>query len=138
MNDSCESPCSSSSSSCPPLLTPTGSGPDVVGMFDMDPSDSLSSSSGQQNFDPMRHTFSEEELKPQPMIKKARKILVPDNMKVSLHVTKGTLTAVVSRLHLGGVGGLFWSMIVASFEGCRSLTSENIEPENTVFCLMDD
>lgn len=40
-----------------------------------------SDSSEQQNFDPRRHSFSEEELKPQPMIKKARKILVPDNMK---------------------------------------------------------
>lgn len=51
-------------------------------MFDMDPSDmALSNGNGQQNFDP-RQTFSEEELKPQPMIKKARKILVPDNMKV--------------------------------------------------------
>lgn len=83
MNDSCESPCSSSSSSCPPLLTPTGSGPDVVGMFDMDPSD-MSSNASQPGFDPRRHSFSEEELKPQPMIKKARKILVPDNMKVSV------------------------------------------------------
>ena len=84
MNDSCESPCSSSGSSCPPLLTPTGSGPDAVGLFDMDTSDTMSNSSGQQNFDNMRHSFSEEELKPQPMIKKARKILVPDSLKVSL------------------------------------------------------
>lgn len=84
MNDSCESPSSSSSSSCPPLLTPTGSGPDAIGMFEMDPSDmTMSSTSGDQDFDPRRHSFSEEELKPQPMIKKARKILVPDNMKVS-------------------------------------------------------
>ncbi|XP_061572984.1 D site albumin promoter binding protein b isoform X2 [Cololabis saira] len=82
MNDSCESPCSSSSSSCPPLLTPTDSGPDGCGMFEMEPSDvTMSSVSSQQNFDPRRHSFSEEELKPQPMIKKARKILVPDNMK---------------------------------------------------------
>lgn len=87
MNDSCESPCSSSSSSCPPLLTPTGSGPDVVGMFDMDPAD-MSSSSSQQNFDPRRHSFSEEELKPQPMIKKARKVLVPDNMKDEKYWTR--------------------------------------------------
>ncbi|XP_030014455.1 D site albumin promoter binding protein b isoform X1 [Sphaeramia orbicularis] len=83
MNDSCESP-SSSSSSCPPLLTPTGSGPDGIGMFDMD----ASSGSSQQNFDPRRHTFSEEELKPQPMIKKARKILVPDNMKDEKYWTR--------------------------------------------------
>lgn len=84
MNDSCESPCSSSPSSCPPLLTPTGSGPDVVGMFDMDPPEPMPSPSDQTSFDPMRHTFSEDELKPQPMIKKARKIQVPDNMKVSV------------------------------------------------------
>lgn len=52
-------------------------------MFDMDNSDmAMSSTSGEQDFDPRRHSFSEEELKPQPMIKKARKILVPDNMKV--------------------------------------------------------
>ncbi|XP_049587702.1 D site albumin promoter binding protein b [Syngnathus scovelli] len=84
MNESCESPSSlssSPSSSCPPLLTPTSAGPDAVGIFDMDPSDVvLSNGPGQQNFDP-RQTFSEEELKPQPMVKKARKILVPDNMK---------------------------------------------------------
>lgn len=84
VNDSCESPSSSSSSSCPPLLTPTGSGPDDVGMFDVDPSDMGTSS--QQNFDPRRHSFSEEELKPQPMIKKARKVLVPDNLKVRVRV----------------------------------------------------
>lgn len=101
MNDSCESPCSSSSSSCPPLLTPTGSGPDGAGMFDMDASDSMSSSSGQQNFD-LRHSFSEEELKPQPMIKKARKILVPDNMKVSLKPSLQQIgAAVVGNVPLG-------------------------------------
>lgn len=87
MNDSCESPSSSSSSSCPPLMTPTGSGPDGIGMFDMDASD-MDMSSEQQNYDP-RHSFSEEELKPQPMIKKARKILVPDNMKVHVQHTVG-------------------------------------------------
>uniref|UniRef100_A0A3B3V8P2 D site albumin promoter binding protein b n=1 Tax=Poecilia latipinna TaxID=48699 RepID=A0A3B3V8P2_9TELE len=89
MNDSCESPSSSSSSSCPPLLTPTGSGPDAIGMFEMDQSDmAMSSTSGEQDFDPRRHSFSEEELKPQPMIKKARKILVPDNMKDEKYWTR--------------------------------------------------
>ncbi|KAK5862178.1 hypothetical protein PBY51_017601 [Eleginops maclovinus] len=86
MNDSCESPCSSSSSSCPPLLTPTDSGPDGQGMFDMDSSDM--DMSGQPNYDPRRHSFSEEELKPQPMIKKARKILVPDGMKDEKYWTR--------------------------------------------------
>lgn len=86
MNDSCESPSSSSSSSCPPLMTPTDSGPDGGGMFDMDSSDM--DMSNQPNFDPRRHSFSEEELKPQPMIKKARKILVPDGMKDEKYWTR--------------------------------------------------
>lgn len=86
--DSCESPSSSSSSSCPPLLTPTGSGPDVCGMFDMDPSDMAMSGASQESFDPRRHSFSEEELKPQPMIKKARKVLVPDNLKDEKYWTR--------------------------------------------------
>uniref|UniRef100_A0A8D3ANK9 D site albumin promoter binding protein b n=1 Tax=Scophthalmus maximus TaxID=52904 RepID=A0A8D3ANK9_SCOMX len=90
MNESCESPSSSSSSSsCPPLLTPTDNEPDGIGMFDMDSSDmAMSSSSSQQNYDPRRHSFSEEELKPQPMIKKARKILVPDAMKDEKYWTR--------------------------------------------------
>lgn len=60
-------------------------------MFDMDPPDPLPSPSNQASFDPMRHTFSEEELKPQPMIKKARKIQVPDNMKVSVLAREGSV-----------------------------------------------
>ncbi|XP_046576787.1 LOW QUALITY PROTEIN: thyrotroph embryonic factor-like [Haliotis rubra] len=36
---------------------------------------------GQENFDPRKRAFSEEELKPQPMIKKSRKIFVPDDNK---------------------------------------------------------
>ena len=84
MNDSCESPssASSSSSSCPPMLTPTSSGSDE-GIFEMDPTDmALSSIPGQDSFDPRRHRFSDDELKPQPMIKKARKMLVPEDLKV--------------------------------------------------------
>lgn len=55
----------------------------------MDSSDmAMSSTSGEQDFDPRRHSFSEEELKPQPMIKKARKILVPDNMKDEKYWTR--------------------------------------------------
>lgn len=34
-------------------------------------------------FDPRKRKFSAEELKPQPMIKKARKVFIPDDMKVS-------------------------------------------------------
>ena len=122
MNESCESPSSSSSSSCPPLLTPTGNGPDVIGMFDMDPSDmAMSSVSSQQNFDPRRHSFSEEELKPQPMIKKARKILVPDNMKVS-----GSEVLTAASAHeqlLLRIFGIFaWFMTKNDYKNCfRSL-----------------
>ena len=54
--------------------------------FDPDPADlALSSVPGQEAFDPRRHRFSDEELKPQPMIKKARKMLVPNEQKV-LHL----------------------------------------------------
>ena len=51
--------------------------------FDPDPADvALSSVPGQEAFDPRRHRFTDEELKPQPMIKKARKMLVPVEQKV--------------------------------------------------------
>jgi len=36
---------------------------------------------GQTNFDPKRKAFSEEELRPQPMIKKSKKVFVPDDCK---------------------------------------------------------
>ncbi|XP_064802420.1 hepatic leukemia factor-like isoform X2 [Oncorhynchus masou masou] len=83
MNDDCGSPGSSvSSSSCTPLMTPTSNGPDVMGGFEPDAADvALSSVPGQDAFDPRRHRFSEDELKPQPMIKKARKMLVPADLK---------------------------------------------------------
>ncbi|CAL8299909.1 unnamed protein product [Lota lota] len=82
---------SSSSSSCPPG-PPSSVGPppppvadgnsDVLVNFDPDPADlALSSVPGQEAFDPRRHRFSDEELKPQPMIKKARKMLVPNEQK---------------------------------------------------------
>uniref|UniRef100_T1IP37 BZIP domain-containing protein n=1 Tax=Strigamia maritima TaxID=126957 RepID=T1IP37_STRMM len=41
----------------------------------------LANSPGEESFDPKSHTFSEEELKPQPMVKKSRKQFVPDDMK---------------------------------------------------------
>ncbi|KAM6967722.1 D site albumin promoter binding protein b isoform 2-T2 [Aplochiton taeniatus] len=84
MNDSCESPSPSPSpsSSCPPMMTPTPSTADVMETFEADPSDvALSSIPGQDAFDPRRHRFSDDELKPQPMIKKARKMLVPEDLK---------------------------------------------------------
>ncbi|CAB1351171.1 unnamed protein product, partial [Coregonus sp. 'balchen'] len=80
------SPSSTTSSSCPPGLPggpPVTNGTaDIMVNFDPDPADvALSSVPGQEAFDPRRHRFSEEELKPQPMIKKARKMLVPDEQK---------------------------------------------------------
>ncbi|XP_046699747.1 D site albumin promoter binding protein a isoform X2 [Silurus meridionalis] len=74
----------SPSSSCAPPPVPSTGAPaaDVIVNFDPDPADlALSSVPGQEAFDPRRHRFSEEELKPQPMIKKARKMLVPDEQK---------------------------------------------------------
>lgn len=80
---------SSPTSSCPPPPAPTTGAPaaDVMVNFDPDPADlALSSVPGQEAFDPRRHHFSEDELKPQPMIKKARKMLVPDEQKVGFPV----------------------------------------------------
>uniref|UniRef100_A0A8C5DMV4 D site albumin promoter binding protein a n=1 Tax=Gouania willdenowi TaxID=441366 RepID=A0A8C5DMV4_GOUWI len=69
----------------PPAAGANGSS-DLLVNFDPDPADlALSSVPGQEAFDPRRHRFSDEELKPQPMIKKARKMLVPHEQKV-LHV----------------------------------------------------
>uniref|UniRef100_A0A8D0B6A4 D-box binding PAR bZIP transcription factor n=1 Tax=Salvator merianae TaxID=96440 RepID=A0A8D0B6A4_SALMN len=57
-------------------------GVDVLMNFDPDPADlALSSIPGHETFDPRKHRFSEEELKPQPIMKKARKIQVPDDQK---------------------------------------------------------
>ncbi|KAL0179620.1 hypothetical protein M9458_025062, partial [Cirrhinus mrigala] len=50
--------------------------------FEPDPTDLvLSSVPGGELFDPRKHRFSEEELKPQPMIKKAKKVFVPEEQK---------------------------------------------------------
>ncbi|XP_075142604.1 thyrotroph embryonic factor isoform X2 [Leptodactylus fuscus] len=50
--------------------------------FNPDPTDLvLSSVPGGELFDPRKHKFADEELKPQPMIKKAKKVYVPDDMK---------------------------------------------------------
>lgn len=79
----------SPSSTCPPGPTASTNGSsDIMVNFDPDPADlALSSVPGQEAFDPRRHRFSDEELKPQPMIKKARKMLVPNEQKV-LHLTQ--------------------------------------------------
>lgn len=52
--------------------------------YEPDPTDLvLSSVPGGELFDPRKHKFSEDELKPQPMIKKAKKVFVPEEQKVS-------------------------------------------------------
>lgn len=50
--------------------------------FNPDPTDLvLSSVPGGELFDPRKHKFADEELKPQPMIKKAKKVYVPEDLK---------------------------------------------------------
>lgn len=58
--------------------------------YEPDPADlALSSVPGQEMFDPRKRKFSAEELKPQPMIKKARKVFIPEDMKVSCCCVSG-------------------------------------------------
>ncbi|XP_067286169.1 HLF transcription factor, PAR bZIP family member b isoform X1 [Pseudorasbora parva] len=69
----------------PSRNTPSPVDPETIQIpvsYEPDPADlALSSVPGQEVFDPRKCKFSEEELKPQPMIKKARKIFIPDDMK---------------------------------------------------------
>uniref|UniRef100_A0A8C6WVT3 BZIP domain-containing protein n=1 Tax=Neogobius melanostomus TaxID=47308 RepID=A0A8C6WVT3_9GOBI len=65
--------------------TPSPVDPDTIQVpvgFEPDPADlALSSVPGQETFDPRKRHFSSEELKPQPMIKKSRKIYMPEDLK---------------------------------------------------------
>ncbi|KAG7459349.1 hypothetical protein MATL_G00209710 [Megalops atlanticus] len=65
--------------------TPSPIDPDTIQVpvgYEPDPADlALSSIPGQEIFDPRKRKFTAEELKPQPMIKKARKVFIPDDMK---------------------------------------------------------
>ncbi|XP_029933949.1 TEF transcription factor, PAR bZIP family member a isoform X2 [Myripristis murdjan] len=64
----------------PELINPDDIEVDVK--FEPDPTDLvLSSVPGGELFNPRKHKFSEEELKPQPMIKKAKKVFVPEEQK---------------------------------------------------------
>ncbi|XP_067170455.1 D site-binding protein-like isoform X2 [Apteryx mantelli] len=62
----------------PPRAAPSPGEPQEVEVllnFEPDPADlALSSVPGHEAFDPRKHRFSQEELKPQPIMKKARKI----------------------------------------------------------------
>lgn len=66
-------------------LTPSPVDPEGVEVdvnFNPDPADLvLSSVPGGELFNPRKHKFAEEDLKPQPMIKKAKKVFVPDDQK---------------------------------------------------------
>lgn len=66
--------------------TPEPISPDDIEItvnYEPDPTDLvLSSVPGGELFDPRKHKFSEEDLKPQPMIKKAKKVFVPEEQKV--------------------------------------------------------
>ncbi|EHB05518.1 D site-binding protein [Heterocephalus glaber] len=77
--------CVGGSQGLTPRDTPSPVDPDTVEVlmtFEPDPADlALSSIPGHETFDPRRHRFSEEELKPQPIMKKARKIQVPEEQK---------------------------------------------------------
>ncbi|XP_052407205.1 thyrotroph embryonic factor [Carassius gibelio] len=69
----------------PDRVTPTPIDPEEIEVnvaFQPDPTDLvLSSVPGGELFNPRKHRFSEEELKPQPMIKKAKKVFVPEDAK---------------------------------------------------------
>uniref|UniRef100_A0A3Q3KVI6 TEF transcription factor, PAR bZIP family member a n=1 Tax=Mastacembelus armatus TaxID=205130 RepID=A0A3Q3KVI6_9TELE len=69
--------------------------------YEPDPTDLvLSSVPGGELFDPRKHRFTEEELKPQPMIKKAKKVFVPEEQKDEKYWqrrTKNNLAAKRSR-----------------------------------------
>uniref|UniRef100_A0A4W5QT58 TEF transcription factor, PAR bZIP family member a n=1 Tax=Hucho hucho TaxID=62062 RepID=A0A4W5QT58_9TELE len=66
-------------------LTPETIDPEEIEVnvnFDPDPTDLvLSSVPGGELFNPRKHKFSEEDLKPQPMIKKAKKVYVSEDSK---------------------------------------------------------
>lgn len=66
--------------------------------FNPDPADLvLSSVPGGELFNPRKHKFAEEDLKPQPMIKKAKKVFVPDEQKVKKKKSFIRGTAVISE-----------------------------------------
>lgn len=72
----------------PERVTPTPMDPEEIEVnvsFQPDPTDLvLSSVPGGELFNPRKHRFSEDELKPQPMIKKAKKVFVAEDAKVRL------------------------------------------------------
>lgn len=65
--------------------TPSPVDPETIQVlmnYEPDPTDlALSSVPGQEAFDPRKFRFSEDELKPKPIIKKACKVYIPDDIK---------------------------------------------------------
>uniref|UniRef100_A0A3P8WZB4 HLF transcription factor, PAR bZIP family member a n=1 Tax=Cynoglossus semilaevis TaxID=244447 RepID=A0A3P8WZB4_CYNSE len=65
--------------------TPSPIDPETIHVpltYEPDPADlALSSVPGQEMFDPRKRKFTADELKPQPMIKKARKVFIPEDLK---------------------------------------------------------
>ncbi|KAG9338840.1 hypothetical protein JZ751_025279 [Albula glossodonta] len=84
-SSSADTPESSAASSEEDRVTPTPVDPDEIEVdvnFEPDPTDLvLSSVPGGELFNPRKHRFTDEELKPQPMIKKAKKVFVPEEQK---------------------------------------------------------
>lgn len=66
-------------------VTPEPIDPDEIEVdinYEPDPTDLvLSSVPGGELFDPRKHKFTDDELKPQPMIKKSKKVFVPEEQK---------------------------------------------------------
>ncbi|XP_053109619.1 thyrotroph embryonic factor isoform X2 [Hemicordylus capensis] len=87
-----ESTTSAESSPDSERRTPSPIDPDCVEVdvnFNPDPADLvLSSVPGGELFNPRKHKFAEEDLKPQPMIKKAKKVFVPDDQKDEKYWTR--------------------------------------------------
>ncbi|XP_060760362.1 TEF transcription factor, PAR bZIP family member b isoform X2 [Neoarius graeffei] len=69
----------------PERATPSPVNPEEIEVsvnFQPDPADLvLSSIPGGELFNPRKHRFTEDELKPQPMIKKAKKVFIPEDAK---------------------------------------------------------
>lgn len=82
-------------------VTPDPINPDDIEVevnFQPDPTDLvLSSVPGGELFDPRKHRFSDEELKPQPVIKKAKKVFVPEEQKVNWVIILSTLCSMISE-----------------------------------------
>ena len=79
--------------------------------YEPDPQDlALSSVPGQEMFDPRKRKFSAEELKPQPMIKKARKVFIPEDLKVNLSAPSPSVTVSVSEISSAGSAQMLENM----------------------------